>query len=266
MIWDTFMFNDELDILEMRLLELESIPDLIHVAVEADVDHQDHPKPYRLTENLDRFAPWADRIRIVRATGLPTHAANPDPWAREHAQREWIREALTDANADDVVLQSDVDEIPTALAARNVKPQRYVAFTQRLHAFAVDWQHPHPWKGTVAARLRNIVSFGQMRDVRNIAPAIPNAGWHFSWLGGGEANLRKLGSFCHPEIAGRTYAGLQADAFMAEGFHVDGVKMLPVEVDGTYPRFIREGRAPASWYRPRVESTGWTPPTGLEAS
>lgn len=265
-IFDTFMGNDELDMLELRIVELETIPDLVHVVIEADVDHQDHPKPFHFNENRERFAQWGDRLRIVRATGLPSHADNPDPWAREHAQREHAFTALTDADPDDIVLHGDLDEIPSTLAVRNVRPPRFIAFEQRLHCFAVDWQHPHPWKGTVAARLRNIRSFGQMRDTRNIAPSIPNAGWHLSWIGGGEANLRKLGSFCHPEIAGRTLEGLEADRFMSQGFHVDGQKMQPVDVDRSWPKWIVEGNAPGTWFRPRGEElTGWTPPTGIDA-
>ena len=69
-IFDTVPFNNELDLLECRLLELEGIPNLVHVVVEADVDHQSHPTPYYLSENLERFAAWSDRLHVVRALGL----------------------------------------------------------------------------------------------------------------------------------------------------------------------------------------------------
>lgn len=251
MIFDSFMINDELDMLECRLRELESIPNLVHVAVEADVDHQDHPKPYHLTENAERFAAWGDRLRIVRAAHLPTAADKPDPWAREHAQREHTWTGLIDATPDDIVLHGDLDEIPNALTVRNVRPRGVVAFEQRLYCFAVDWQHPDPWRGTVAAHLRDIPSFGALRDARNQAPHLPNAGWHLSWLGGQDQTLRKLGSFCHPEIAERTRAGLETDEFLRDGYHVDGKKLLPVEVDKTWPRWIAERHCPENWFRPR---------------
>jgi hypothetical protein len=269
-IFDTFMVNDEFDILECRLYELQDIPNLIHIAVEADVDHQDHPKPYHLSDNLDRFAPWKERLVVVRASGLPTHADDPDPWARELAQREhcWTGLKECDAEPDDVVLHGDVDEIPNALGVRNVKPNGYLAFLQRLYCFAVDWQHPELWCGTVAGRVGGLKdfrtfrtmdrlvpadSFGYMRSCRNIAATIPGAlaGWHLSWLGGRDAALRKLGSFCHPEIEGRTRTGLESDEFLQTGYHVDGKRMIPVDVDETWPRWIRERKCPASWFRPR---------------
>ena len=66
-IFDSFMFGRELDMLECRLVELEPVKNLVHVIVEARVDHQDHPKPLYFAEHRERFAPWADRIVHVVA-------------------------------------------------------------------------------------------------------------------------------------------------------------------------------------------------------
>jgi hypothetical protein len=78
-----------------------------------------------------------------------------------------------------------------------------------------------------------------------------DAGWHFTWIGGRDASVAKLGSFCHPEVADRIEVGLRSDRFMFEGFHVDGTRLLPVEVDETWPVMIAERRCPESWWRPR---------------
>lgn len=253
-IFDSFPLNDELDLLECRLTELQDVPDLVHVLVEANVTHQDTPKPYHYLENAERFAPWKDRIVAVHASGLPSKVDAPDPWAREHAQREFVADGLKRAfaQAPDVVLHGDVDEIPSAVAVRNVRPRGYTAFDQALYCFAVDWLHPERWRGTVAARVGAVRTFSAMRDARNTAPCLPNAGWHLSWLGGNEAQRRKLESFCHPEIAGRVEEGLAQDVYYQLGLHVDGKKMIPVAVDASWPKWIAEGRCPASWYRPRA--------------
>ena len=264
-IFDTCMVNDELDMVECRLTELENIPNLVHVFVEADVDHQDHPKPYHLTENLDRFEQWKDRLVVVRATGLPTAAENPDAWSREHGQREWVGVGLRtlDVQDDDVILHGDLDEIPREVVARNVRPRGFVAFEMRCYSMAVDWMHPDPWPGTVAALARNIATFSGMRDARNKAPRLPDAGWHLGWLGGPEAQLRKLNSFCHPEIAARTLDGIERNHWLEQGWHVDGKKLVPVDVDSSWPRWVAEARCPDSWFRSRdVKESGWTPPTG----
>lgn len=258
MIFDTFMFSAELDMLECRLVELERVPNLVHVAVEADVDHQGHPKPYHLTDNLERFARWGDRLRVVQATGLPTVEENPDPWCREHAQREHVREGLTDAAPDDVILHGDVDEIPTVAFAANANPGAGFAIAiQRFHPFAVDWLHPMPWPGTVAGRFRSVTSFSKMRDVRLTAyehsARTAAGGWHFSWVGGQTYQADKLASFCHPEVGVWSKDLIDRDAFRTHGYHVDGSRLEAVTVDQSWPRWVRDRKCPADWFRPDVE-------------
>lgn len=260
---DAFPFNNELDILECRLVELYDSVDAF-VLVEATRDHQDHSKPLWYADHRERFEPWADKIVhvVVEDGEMPSKAEDNDPWAREHAQREFIARGLKDLGltGQDVILQSDVDEIPRALHARNVRPQGFWSFAQRGLFWAVDYLYPHPWFGTVATTVDHLLKlpeanrFSYMRDVRMTAlnPShLTDAGWHLSWLGGPDAAMRKVGSFCHPEVEDRIRKGLASDVFLGEGYHVDGVKLIPVDVDGTWPKWIVEGHAPASWFRPR---------------
>jgi beta-1,4-mannosyl-glycoprotein beta-1,4-N-acetylglucosaminyltransferase len=260
---DAFPFHDELDILEMRLTELYETVDKF-IIVEAEVTHQDEPKPSYLRDNWERFSPFHDKIIHVWATGLPTIRDDPDPWAREHAQRNYIADGLFtfDYSDHDVLMQSDVDEIPRPICARNALPGKgLVAFNQRGHFWAVDWLYEPGWRGTVAGTIAAIdrlprPQFAHMRDTRNIAPCPPHlrdAGWHFSWLGGPERVTKKVNSFCHPEVEDRIRGGIANDNFYwREGWHVDGVRMTPVDVNDEWPRWIRDGNAPASWYRPRA--------------
>ena len=262
LVIDTFMINNEFAMLECRLETMDPAVDFF-IAVEADVDHQDHPKPYHITENLERFAAWSDKLIVVRATGLPTAEFDPDPWARELAQREFVFEGIKQINErrpiaeSDIILHGDVDEICKPLHVKNVRPRdTYISFEQFGHFFAVDWLHPDPWGGTVAATARQVLALGQwpfqkLRNTRNANPSLAQSGWHFSWLGGQEAAMKKLGSFCHPEIAERTLVGLTSDLYLREGFHVDGRRMTPVDVDDTWPAYIFERRCPSEWFRPR---------------
>jgi beta-1,4-mannosyl-glycoprotein beta-1,4-N-acetylglucosaminyltransferase len=263
--------------LECRLTEMAEAVDFF-IAVEADVDHQDHPKPYHITENLSRFDAWADKLIVVRATGLPTVQTDPDPWARELMQREYVLDGLREVDQrttltdEAIVLHGDVDEICRPLHVRNVRPvapQRptllpdntldkgFVTFEQRGHFFAVDWLYPDVWGGTVAGTLKQVQSLGgypfqKMRNLRNWnVTTLPDAGWHLSWLGGQEATLAKLGSFCHPEVAERTLLGLETDRYLKEGMHLDGRVMSPVDVDAEWPRYVFERRCPSEWFRPR---------------
>lgn len=257
---DCFPFNNELDMLQCRLEELYDAVDAF-VLVESRQDHQDHQKPLWYADYRERFKPWADKIVHVVTGPMPTKAENADPWAREHAQREFIGDGLAqlDLTAQDIILQSDVDEIPRALHARNVRPKGFWAFGQRGHFFAVDWLYPHPWFGTVAATIESIgrlteTPFAYMRDIRTTAHCpshLMDAGWHLSWLGGPEAAIAKVGSFCHPEVRDQIVEGLAIDKFLRGGVHVDGEVMRPVVVDDTWPRYVYERRCPENWFRPR---------------
>lgn len=265
-VLDAFPFagtDTELLLLECRLTELYDAVDHF-IVVEAPVDHQGHQKPLNYLDHQDRYAPWKDKITYVVAEAMPTVADDPWSWAREHAQREWIALGLAECEADDddIVMESDLDEIPRAIVARNLRPQRseMISLNMRGHFWAIDWLYPPGWHGTVATRVGNLPSlaaatgggpFVAMRNSRNLnGKKLLNAGWHFSWLGGHEAAMRKVGSFCHPEVEDRILNG--AEVFWREGIHVDRVKMLPVDVDRTWPKFMQNpANIPASWYRPR---------------
>lgn len=265
-VLDAFPFagtTNELLLLECRLTELYDAVDQF-IIVEATVDHQDHRKRLNYRDHACRYAQWADKITYVVAENMPSLEDDGWSWAREHAQRESIALGLAelDAQPDDIILQSDADEIPTALAARNVRPQRdeLIAFRQRGHFWAVDWDYPPGWQGTVACRVATLAKlrrpscgpFAAMRDVRNSCPkVIPNGGWHFSWLGGTqEAWMQKVGSFCHPEVEQRIVDN--ADRYYREGIHVDGIMLRPVDVDKTWPKWMQDpANVPTNWYRPR---------------
>lgn len=247
----------ELLLLECRFTELYDVVDGF-IIVEATVDHQDHPKELNYLANEDRFAPWKDKITYVVAERLPTREEDDGVWAREHAQREYIAQGLAEleADADDIILQSDADEIPRAVAARNVRPigDNFVSFNQKGHFWAIDWEYVEGWCGTVAGRVEAAlkVGFGGMRDMRNRAPQkLPNAGWHFSWLGGPEAWDYKVSTFCHPEVVDRIQ-GENGERRWREGIHVDHHKMQPCEVDSSYPKWMQDpANVPDSWRRPR---------------
>jgi hypothetical protein len=237
-IIDCFPFHDELDLLECRLTELHDTVDAF-VLVEADVTHQDAPKPYHFSDNAERFAPWADKITVVRATGLPTKTAAPDPWAREHAQRDWIAEGLAqlDLTGSDIVLQSDVDEIPRTLHARNVRPGGgFVVFGQRGHFWAVDWFYPIEWHGTVAGTVTSLSRIGsrplvKMRDIRLTGTCpqhMRDAGWHLSWLGGPERVTKSSARSVTPRLPTTSTTARRRPALLARGHprgrHQDGAR------------------------------------------
>ena len=264
MIWDTFMFGSaeaEADILECRLRELEDIPDLHHVIVEAEVTHRGDPKPMWFREYAERFKPWGERITYVHVAAhmLPSKEETPDPWCRERAQREFCRAGLDEAGQGDIVLHGDCDEIPRPGAIRAVSTGEELpwpaACEMRLCMYAADWLHPLPWHGTICTRYRSVGSFAHLRALRNDLPVIKDGGSHLSWMGGTPAHIAKLGTHCHLEMTQATEEALRSGRWLREGMHSDGHKLEAVDVDDTWPQPVWKRECPENWFRPREEET-----------
>src|SRR5208282_5388986 len=76
MIYDTFMFFNELEILKIRLSELYDTVDQF-VIVEAPLTHKGDPKPMYFADNLSQFSAWMDKIRYITIQDLPRDASGP---------------------------------------------------------------------------------------------------------------------------------------------------------------------------------------------
>ena len=108
MIYDCFTFFNELDLLEIRLNVLNDVVDRF-VLVEAGQTHTGKPKRLLYEENKLRYSKFADKIIHVRIDSFPS---GHDAWWNENYQRNAIMQGLKCAKDDDIVMISDLDEIP----------------------------------------------------------------------------------------------------------------------------------------------------------
>lgn len=252
-IYDCFLFHNELDLLECRLRELEDIP-VKHVLAEAAVTHQGELKPFWYAENTERFSAWKDKIIHVMLTEADLDAPG-DNHRYAIAHRRGITRGLGGAERDELIMLSDVDEIPRKeIISESIPPNR--ALELSFHNFAVDWLHPRPWSGPVIARMKDVTDLERMRNMRNFFPRIPHAGWHFSWLGGVEAIKEKALATSHTETTAQMLEWADAGLLYEQGYSwEDGkpfgltTKMQPADTDDL-PEWIRERKCPQSWWRP----------------
>ena len=256
------MFRDEMDMLEARLLEYE-VRDIVHVVVEAPVTHRNVPKPLAYEQNRERFAKWNDSIVHVVAAGL---AEPMKPWAREHAQRDAAWPAIDERAADgDIVLIGDLDEFPSAEALAWDGTGGVVSLWMRTMLYAVDWEAvpdgiPPTAVMATAGWLREHGNghLGTVRDGRASYPVIRDGGIHLSWVGGPEWQHKKLtDATCHTEVFQTPEALLIAtgERYRAGSHGGTGLPVVPVEADESWPRYVRERRCPAEWFRPRGQAS-----------
>lgn len=252
MIIDTFLFGWELDLLECRLQEMDSFVD-VFVLVESDRTFQGSEKELHFHNNLSRFDKWLHKIVYLN----PQMPFTENPWIREYASREAIKPVLSSYPDDAIVLHGDVDEIVSKVVGHQLKDivveDKIFALEQNLYSMAVDWLYPIPWQGTVVTSNRNArqMSMVDMRNMRVSAPRI-RSGWHFTWLGGPEFIERKARSFSHTEDNVQSYIKEMGEKLYTDGYHVLGEKLIPVDIDDSYPNYIKERRCPPEWFRPRT--------------
>jgi len=200
-LFDCFLFNAELDLLEFRLDLLADVVDR-HVLVEAPRTYSGAAKPLHFAENAHRFARHADRIIHVVVDDLPM----PDlglagRWAPELFQRRAISRGLTEAGGDDLILLCDVDEIPdpAVLAAVVERLAQPAAMEMPLSFLRANWISAVPW---TLPRVAPVGSFDDLQQLRIDEPAllVRAAGCHFSYLMDDAEISRKMRDNAHVEF------------------------------------------------------------------
>ena len=189
MIIDCFPFWKELDILEIRLNELYSTVDKF-VLVEASRTQSLLLKPYFFEKNKERFAKFLDKIIHLKIEDYPENSSNL--WNMENFQRNCITRGLNQLNLldEDIVLISDVDEIPSAKSLRQLKENKNFecgSFSLNFFAYFLNLMCSNrKWIGTTAVKYRILKQYTPQffRGLKDSLPIIPNGGWHFSWCGG----------------------------------------------------------------------------------
>ncbi|MBA4067326.1 MAG: hypothetical protein C0501_27180 [Isosphaera sp.] len=196
MTYDCFPFFNELDVLDLRLRELDKVADRF-VLVESTVTHAGRPKPLHFAENRGRYAAFADRIVHVVVEDSP---ASPDPWDRERHQREAIRRGLTGCRPGDLVLVSDVDEIPNPAAVRAGRPGDGVRVFEQYYCWYSLDLYSGFWHGTRSAPFAAVDRVGPQRLRRSAGRLVRDGGWHFTCLGGAEKVVEKIQATAHQEF------------------------------------------------------------------
>src|SRR5258708_1194458 len=102
MIVDTFPFWSELEVLDIRLHELDPVVDRF-VLVEATQDFRGNPKPLYFEENKSSFKKFLPKIKhfiIDFPANIPEqwvpNTPGGDNWKRDRYQHDAIMQGLTD--------------------------------------------------------------------------------------------------------------------------------------------------------------------------
>jgi len=219
-IVDCTFFNDELDILEIRLAEHDKFCDYF-VIVEGNKTFANKYKPYFFDLSNPRimkiWEKYKDRIYYHRISEYPSF----ESWGMENFSRNSTGVGIVNfkerglINDNDFVLLSDVDEIIDHKCMSDISVfESYIGSN-----FHVQYEYFHflisfryyyfnieatnePWSAPVLTLVKNYNSPQRLRHHNNENPIffIENGGWHFSYMGGVNKIVEKLESSAHREI------------------------------------------------------------------
>ncbi|NGX60073.1 MAG: hypothetical protein KR126chlam3_01235 [Chlamydiae bacterium] len=213
-VYDCFTFFNELELLEIRLEELYEVVDYF-VIVEGTKSFTGNDKLLFFAENKNLFKKYENKIIHVIIDDFPQPTGDPeiDNWGREEYSHNYTLKALESCQKDDIILISDVDEIPNRKAindiqlyfknkgkkfARRIRENDLICeLHMRLFIFQLNRESSQGWKGAVKAAPYWLVKKRMPWDLKILhmydrkLPKIYNAGWHFTSMGGIERAFYK---------------------------------------------------------------------------
>lgn len=287
-IYDAFLFFNELDLLEIRLNLLNDYVDYFIIS-ESNITFSGKPKPLFYQENKDRFKKFEKKIIhqvfkdtpadfvslpkflepknkdekclnmifsfIDEATNFPKEELH---WGRDFFQRECLHRALVDCHDDDIIVFSDLDEIPNpetiASVIKYFPTDKIYTLRQKEFNYYLNMYKEDNWMGPRILSYKTLknVSLNKIRahkkGGRPLIDAIDveNGGWHFTSLGGVQKVINKIESWGHqefntPKIKENVRKNMEAGK---DVFNRRGVKRLKqVEMnEENFPKWLVENK------------------------
>lgn len=234
MIWTACTFFSEFELLDIQREETKGL-NIAHVIVESNWTFSGKPKPWNAITGPDDV--------------IVCHDFYPEPelnsWNNEKRQRNAILNVLNNSGMkdDDIVILRDADEVVSRQAIEDFKPEMELAFLEMkkynyfLNVYEGPWNRAKIMTG---AYLRSRTP----EEVRNSgAPhSIPDAGWHWSFLGGVDAVLEKFAAFSHQESEVQKHAvreNIEHKLKTTESlWGKDLWKVVPI--DSSFPQYVQD--------------------------
>ena len=163
-IYDCFTFYDELDILEFRLEMLYKYVDYFVLSELPYTYHGEKTEPV-FKKNFSRFERYKAKIIYVTSEYSPEYKGYGD-WEIEYWHRNCMIKGLSGCKPDDLIMISDVDEIPNPKILRNldhvyVKPCLSKNFIRKILYILGNYNR---------SQILNMIHVQRFKDVIQYAP------------------------------------------------------------------------------------------------
>lgn len=268
MVYDCIPFFNELDILKLRLHILDPIVDWF-VIEESTVTFSGQPKELCFEKNKEMFQEFLPKIKYIVVDDSPGELSTHE---RDKYQKNALIKGLKDAGDEDILILSDVDEIPNPKVLKQIiekfEPDNIYHLAQRMfycylnmeevsgNLLSITGEFPgverRMWLGTKVFAKRNIPKEGII-DLREASTTAPNAvrveegGWHFGYMGSRKETdvSRRIGTkvvaAAHQEYNNQdTLAEARDRLILGQDIFGRKAKFERVEIDNSYPEYLLE--------------------------
>lgn len=266
MIYDCIPFFNELDILMLRLRILDPIVDRF-IIEEATVTFSGQPKELCFEKNRQLFAEFLPKIEYIVVDNSPVETTTH---LRDKFQKNALVRGLQAASDRDMILLSDVDEIPNPEVLREIAadfdPEKIYHLAQRMfycyinmeemsgNLLSITGEFPgverRLWLGTKVFAKRSIPEDGiiQLREASvadKNAVRVADGGWHFGYMGSRqEADVsRRIGTkvvaAAHQEYNNEdTLKEARDRLILGQDIFGRDARFERVEIDAGYPEYL----------------------------
>ncbi len=228
-IYDCFMYFDEDLLLDLRLNALNKFVKKF-VITEATFTHNGNKK--KLNFDIRKFRKFEDKIIYIVVDEQPKNIMNLSEsdtkekrgeklilngMARDYFQRENLLKGTKNASDDDLILISDLDEIPNLNELNfSLIQNKIVMFEQKMFYYKLNLLYEdYTWLGTKGVKKKNFLTPQWLRNIKGKKYSkwridtffskkkysnlyfIKNGGWHFTCLRTAEDLEKKLLNFAH---------------------------------------------------------------------
>ena len=256
-IYDCFQFFNEEHIVDLRLNILNKFVDTF-VIVESTVNHQGQNK--KLNFDIRKFSKFKNKINYIVVDDTPKDIIKSHTGGEslvEQHQRNSLIKGLNTASDNDLVILSDVDEIPDLNKLKEFDKNKYAVFSQKMFMYKLNLLNlgENNWHGSKICLKKNLKSpqwlrnlkfkkypFWRLDKPRNIQ-IIKDGGWHFAYLHTAENISRKIKSFAHGEFNKKNLTDekeIQKRIENKEDVFNRGYDLKKIDIDESYPDYIRQ--------------------------
>ena len=225
-IVDCFMYYDEDMILDIRLNILDKFVSNF-VICEANFNHNGTKREFKF--DINKFPKFKEKIIYIPLEEQPLNIKKinssdnllvknskilNNALFRENHQRNFLQSKIRDFHDDDLIIISDLDEIPNL--EKFIYKARITFFEQKMYYYKLNLLHKNfVWFGSKIVKKKHLISPQWLRNIKskkyplwrfdiffsdtkfNNINFIKNGGWHFTNVKSAEKIDFKMKNFLH---------------------------------------------------------------------